>query len=208
MCLVLLRPIFAPKMKTAPPTGLGSRSCEGLAVMKDLLLFGPDMWSFLFSGAHPKLVRRSDWILVKTFLSFFWRSPNLGRKNRFNFGEDLFFRRSPGFDRKTASIWFKTDENLGQVRLLLFSPLGSSSFRPNIVPNCDEDLFFGLHLISGKKHFNFRRRPFFFWSSPGFGEKTLQLRGQNYIISTKASPHAKFYNLITGSSTIVSNHLA
>ena len=31
--LVLLRPIFAPKMKTAPPTGLGSRSCEGLALI-------------------------------------------------------------------------------------------------------------------------------------------------------------------------------
>ena len=30
---------------------------------------------------------------------------------------------SPDFDRKKPSIRFKTDENLGQVRLLLFSPL-------------------------------------------------------------------------------------
>ena len=51
---------FCAENENTPPTGLGSRSCEGLAVMKDLFLFGPDMWSFLFSGAHPKLVRRSD----------------------------------------------------------------------------------------------------------------------------------------------------
>ena len=50
---------------------------------------------------------------------FFLRSCNFGRKNRFKSGEDLFLR-SIEFDRKTASIWFKTDENLGQVRLLLF----------------------------------------------------------------------------------------
>ena len=62
---------FCAENENSPQTGLGSRSCEGLAVMKDLLLFGPDMWSFLFSGAHPKLVSRSDWILIKTFLSFF-----------------------------------------------------------------------------------------------------------------------------------------
>ena len=59
--LVLLRPSFAPKMKTAPPTGLGSRKCKELAVI----------WTrkveFFVCGAHPKLVRRSDWILVKTF---------------------------------------------------------------------------------------------------------------------------------------------
>ena len=30
---VLLKPIFAPKMKTAPPKGFGSRSCEELAVV-------------------------------------------------------------------------------------------------------------------------------------------------------------------------------
>ena len=31
-----------------------------------------------------------------------------------------FFLRSPDFDRNIASIRFKTDENLNQVRLLLF----------------------------------------------------------------------------------------
>ena len=32
--LVLLRPIFAPKMKAAPPKGFGSGSCEGVAVIR------------------------------------------------------------------------------------------------------------------------------------------------------------------------------
>ena len=35
-------------------------------------------------------------------LFLFWRSPNFGRKNGLNFGEDLFFCRSPDFDRKTV----------------------------------------------------------------------------------------------------------
>ena len=53
--LVLLRPIFAPKMKTALPP-------------KDLLLFGPEKWSF-----------------------FFWSSPKVGQEKAVNFGEHLFF---------------------------------------------------------------------------------------------------------------------
>ena len=110
MFFVLLRPIFAPKMKTAPPpTGLVSRSCEGLAVIWNRIV------EFFCSGAHPKFVKT-----LFIFLLFFFRSPNFGRKNRLNFGEDLFFLRSPGFDRKTASVYFKTVENSGQVRLLLF----------------------------------------------------------------------------------------
>ena len=30
-------------------------------------------------------------VTVKNFLIIFWRSPNFGRKNRWNFGEDLVF---------------------------------------------------------------------------------------------------------------------
>ena len=79
-------------------------------------------------------------------------------------------------------------------------------------------------MISREKHFNFRRRPFF-WTSPNFGEKTLQfsakiffLFGRHSISATelrnlyqstfayqmhlvkaaKASPHANFYNLSAG----------
>ena len=51
---------------------------------------------------------------------FFWRSPEFGRKNRFKKGKHLFFWKSLNFDKKSSSIWFKTDENLGQVCLLLF----------------------------------------------------------------------------------------
>ena len=40
---VLLRPIFAPKMKTAPPP----QRDLGADVVKDLPLFGPEKWSFL-----------------------------------------------------------------------------------------------------------------------------------------------------------------
>ena len=72
--LVLLRPIFAPKMKTAPPNGFGSRSCEELAVVWTRIV------DFFGSGAHSKS--------VKTFLfffSFFLRSPNFGQKNPLNF---------------------------------------------------------------------------------------------------------------------------
>ena len=84
MLLVLLRPIFAPKMKIAPlPMGYGSRSCEGLAVNWTSIV------NFFGSGVHAKSAK-----------TFFWRSPN--------------------FDRKNASIYLKTNENLGQVRLRLF----------------------------------------------------------------------------------------
>ena len=52
--LVLLRPIFAKKMKTALPMGLASRNCEGVAVIwtrkVELCVFGP----------HLNLVRKSD----------------------------------------------------------------------------------------------------------------------------------------------------
>ena len=58
--LVLLKPIFAPKMKIAPPLGLAMRSFEGLAVI----------WS-----------RK---------LEFFWTSPKVAPKIRLDFGEDLF----------------------------------------------------------------------------------------------------------------------
>ena len=100
--LVLLRPIFAKKMKTALPMGLASRSCEGVAVIRtrkvQLCLFGP----------HLNLVRKSDWIAVKTFL---------GGDHPISAGKTVsilvktFFLRLPDFDRKIASIWFKTDSS-------------------------------------------------------------------------------------------------
>ena len=59
-------------------------------------------------------------ILKKSCLNFFfsWRSPVFGRKNRLNFGEDLFFLEITCFRPKkplhstSKLIW---PENLGQV---------------------------------------------------------------------------------------------
>ena len=78
----------------------------------------------------------------------------------------------------------------------------SYKIRSNIIPNYGEDLFFLFLLDFREKTLQLSAKTFFcfFWSSPGFGEKTPQLRGQNYIISTKASSQAKFYNLSTGYS--------
>ena len=78
-CLGFLMLIFAPKMKTAPPTGFGSRSCEGIAVIWTRIV------EFFGSAAHPKS--------VKTFFVFLflWTSPEFRWKNSLNFGEDLFF---------------------------------------------------------------------------------------------------------------------
>ena len=69
--LVLLRSIFAPKTKTAPQRDWGAK------VVKDLSLFGPEKWTF-----------------------FFWSSLKVGQEKVLNFGEDLFFCRSPNFGRK------------------------------------------------------------------------------------------------------------
>ena len=86
--LVLLRPIFAAKTKTAPSSAFGSRSCEVLAVIWIRIV------EFFGSGAHPKSVKtfffpwRSPVFGRKTF---FLRSPVFGWKNPLNFGKDLFF---------------------------------------------------------------------------------------------------------------------
>ena len=69
-------------------------------------------------------------ILVKTFV----------------FGEHLILTK------KNASIWFKTDENLGQVRLLLFSPLKKAPSplqNPGYAPGMFNVLIF-CHLIASE----------------------------------------------------------
>ena len=57
--LVLLRPIFALKMKTAPQREWGAE------VVKDYLLLGPEKWSFVF------LERTQSWSEVTEF----WLRP-------------------------------------------------------------------------------------------------------------------------------------
>ena len=100
--LVLLRPIFAPKMKTAPSKGIWKpkvwKTCCHLD--QNSGVFGP--------GAHPKS--------LKTFF-FFWSLPNFGRKIPLNFWNlarkslwipfFVFFWRSPNFHWKITTIQLK-----------------------------------------------------------------------------------------------------
>ena len=79
--LVLLRLIFAQKMTTAPPTGLGSRSCEGLPViwtrkvefffLERTLGWSGEVIEFwlkpFFFGDHQISAGKTVSILVKTF---------------------------------------------------------------------------------------------------------------------------------------------
>ena len=80
--LELLGPIFAQKMKTAPPKGFGCRSCEGVDV-----IWPEEPFEF------PISARKSLWISVKTF--FFSGSPVFGRKNCLNF---RFRPKNPVYD--------------------------------------------------------------------------------------------------------------
>ena len=92
--LVLLRPIFAEKMKTAPPKEFGCRSCEVVAVIR------PEK-PFEFSN----LAENSVSISVKTFFFFFWRSPVFGLKTRLNF---RFWPKNPcDSDTRTMKIRVK-----------------------------------------------------------------------------------------------------
>ena len=67
--LVLLRPIFGEKLKTAPPKEIGCRSCEVDVVIRYERAF-----------EFPILADKSVLISVKTFF-FFWRQLFLGGKN-------------------------------------------------------------------------------------------------------------------------------
>ena len=73
--LVLLKPIFCEKLKTAPPKEIGCRSCEVDVVIRNEKVF-----------EFPILAQKSVTISVKTFFFFFiWRPPDFGRKKRLNF---------------------------------------------------------------------------------------------------------------------------
>ena len=97
--LVLLRPIFAPKLKTPPRKRFGSRSCEGHAVIWTRIV------EFFGSGAHPKSVK----------IFFFWRSLISARKSLcisaktfFFLGDHLFFtKQSPQSNLRLMKIWVK-----------------------------------------------------------------------------------------------------
>ena len=98
---VLLKPIFAPKLEIVPPSGFGSGTCDGLGVIWTRIV------EFFGFGAHPKLVKT-------LFFFFFRRSPDFGRKNTTNFGEDFFFgdlliltEKLPQSNSRLMKIWVK-----------------------------------------------------------------------------------------------------
>ena len=70
--LVLLRPIFGEKLKTAPPKEIGCRSCEADVDIRPEKAF-----------ECPLLAKKSVLISVKPF--FFWRSPDFGAEKAFEF---------------------------------------------------------------------------------------------------------------------------
>ena len=119
--LVFLRPIFAPKLKTASPKGFGSRSCEELAVVWTKIV------EFFGSGAHAKSVKTFFFFLEITWFrpekpfeylisarKTLWIS-DFGRKKPLNFGEDLLFfwdhliltEKPPQSNLRLMKIWVK-----------------------------------------------------------------------------------------------------
>ena len=113
---MLLRPIFAQKIKTASPQrdlGAEIRSCEGVSVIRT-----EEPFEFVISAG------KSVSISVKTFF-FFWHHLFLGGKTvwisdfdqkiRLNFGEDLFFleitcfwaKKPPQSDSRAMKMWVK-----------------------------------------------------------------------------------------------------
>ena len=91
-------------MKTAPPTGSESRSCEGLAVV----------WTrkveCFFAGAHQKSVRKRDWILVKTFffedhLILAGKTVWILVKTFFLGGGGILTENTPQSDSRLMKIW-------------------------------------------------------------------------------------------------------
>ena len=103
--LVLLRPIFSQKMKTAPPEGIWVLKCEGVAVIRQ-------EEPCEFSTSAEKSVS----ISAKTF--FFWRSPVFGRKNclNFRFRPKKIFWKSPVFGWKNRSNFRFWPKNPSQFR--------------------------------------------------------------------------------------------
>ena len=105
--LALLRPIFALKTKIAPPDGIWDEN-----------------WSRTWCYMEQK---NSLSALTKTFFSlfffffFFRRSLEIGQKNSLIFSEELFFNFGDHLNLglKIDSICVKTNENLGQDRLML-----------------------------------------------------------------------------------------
>ena len=97
--LVLLRPIFAAKIKIDPPSGFGRRSCEELAVIWIRIV------DFFGSGAHPKSVK--TFFLEITVLIFTGKILWISVKTFF-FGDHLILTEKPlQSNSRLMKIWVK-----------------------------------------------------------------------------------------------------
>ena len=125
--LVLLRPIFGEKMKTAPPKEFGCRSCEVVAVIRPEKPF-----------ELPNLDEKSASISVKTFFFFFFffgdhlflgrkrvRISDFGQKIRLSFGTSPILGRKrvriSDFGRNIRVILIQEQRKFGSRSLAIVS---------------------------------------------------------------------------------------
>ena len=123
--LVVLRPIFCEKLKTAPPPHRKTAPLKRLDFR-----FGP---------------KKQSQIRWRAFYFYFWRPPDFGRKNRLNFRFRpknqsqirwrpsffffFFFWRPPDFGRKKLSEKFRINFRTNRAKLIQEQwKFGSRSF--------------------------------------------------------------------------------
>ena len=117
LVLVLLRRIFALKTKIAPLMVLALRVAQKF----DVILTTK-------TGFQPGWRRFSFFLLFGDRLLLDRKTVSI--RFKLNYNEDLFFSGDHlNFDRNADSIWMQTNQNLGQVRFMLFP--ASTTAPPN-----------------------------------------------------------------------------
>ena len=115
------------------------------------MLFGPQKWSFFFQELTQSWSGEVTELWLRPFF-FFLRSPKFGWKNRFNFGEDLFFgdhliltQKPPQFGSRLMKIWVKFVYCCFHLSKKPAPPLRN----PGYAPGMFNELIF-CHLIASK----------------------------------------------------------
>ena len=138
--LLLFRPIFGEKLKTAPPKEFGCRSREVDVVMQceKAFEFWPKnqsqfRWRPFFlettcfwaekTFEFPILAEKSDSISVKTFF-FFWRPPAFGLKKR------LYFRAFREISSQFSDKQCETDSRTMKIRVKVVCTFLTLSKKP------------------------------------------------------------------------------
>ena len=113
-CLVLLRPIFAPKMKTAPPNGIGELKLWRACCYEGLVVIWTRHVEFFVFWSSPK-VGQEKWLNFGKDLSFFFGDHLISAGKtvlvlwrRFFFGDHLVLtEKQPQSDSRQMKIWVK-----------------------------------------------------------------------------------------------------